>query len=206
MRCPVCKSELVITGRERLETLAEHVSDPNGEPCLKDKYECLNPECKTRGRLLWNAYGERYGDLPYADFIEGNDGPFGSFTRRANIEISKKDENHPLFGIETRWGQIRVVYKYESDDNGNILRRWRTYAIWKKNGSIGYRVVIPGIYMLWSSLKEFWHRIVTGQKLQRGDLSIMSWDRRWWRILTRAHNCFVARILRPAEYRRLCGN
>lgn len=205
MLCPVCKSELMITGKERLETLAEHVCDPNGEPRLKDKYECLNPGCKARGCLMWNAYGERYGALSYSEFVDNNDGPFGSFTRRANIEISKKDENHPLLGIETRWGQIRVVYKYEADDNGNILKRWRTYEIWKRDGNIGHRVVIPGIYLLWCNLKWFWRGIVRGQKLQSSDLFLMSWDKRWWRILTRAHNRFVARILRPAEYRKLCA-
>ncbi len=41
MFCPYCGSPLVKSGNQkRMETLSEHVSDPNGTPTLKDEYVC----------------------------------------------------------------------------------------------------------------------------------------------------------------------
>ena len=41
MFCPYCGSPLVKSGsQKRMETLSEHVSDPNGIPTLKDEYVC----------------------------------------------------------------------------------------------------------------------------------------------------------------------
>ena len=41
MFCPYCGSPLIKTGsQKRMETLSEHVSDPNGIPSLKDEYIC----------------------------------------------------------------------------------------------------------------------------------------------------------------------
>lgn len=41
MFCPYCGSPLVKSGKQRrMETLSEHVSDPNGTPTLKDEYVC----------------------------------------------------------------------------------------------------------------------------------------------------------------------
>ena len=105
MLCPCCKTELVITGQARLETLDEHVSSV--DPCLKDKYECPNPSCATHEKCCWNdlgdCYSKTYGEkLP---FIDDNNGPFGSFTRRINIEIYKKDENFDIINI----GFLRIL-------------------------------------------------------------------------------------------------
>ncbi|MCF1193589.1 hypothetical protein LRR18_18540, partial [Mangrovimonas sp. AS39] len=92
-------------------------------------------------------------DIP---FIDENDGPFGSISRQINVEVSKKDENHPLFGIETRWGHIEVVYSYKSNKDGDILSRKRKYQIWKKDKSgVGYTSYIPGISMLLFVLSDF---------------------------------------------------
>ena len=41
MFCPYCGSPLVKSGRlKRMQTMSEHVSDPNGAPTLKDEYVC----------------------------------------------------------------------------------------------------------------------------------------------------------------------
>ena len=41
MFCPYCGSPLIKSGQlKRMETLSEHVSDPNGTPTLKDEYVC----------------------------------------------------------------------------------------------------------------------------------------------------------------------
>ena len=41
MFCPYCGSPLIKSGNQkRMETLSEHISDPNGTPSLKDEYIC----------------------------------------------------------------------------------------------------------------------------------------------------------------------
>ena len=193
MLCPICRTELIVTGQERLETLSEHVCDPNGEPSLKDKYECPNRECVAFGELCWNDWGERYGggfNFPEELFIYKNDAPFGSFQRKANVEIGKHDEDHPLFGLETRWGLIRVVYKYTSNTDGDILSRKRTYEIWSKDrGGIGYYVHPLGIHMLIFCIKDF-HRKLKQGRLDKEDLYPRVWDKRWWKKLS----CWYSRM------------
>jgi hypothetical protein len=45
----------------RLETLVEHVSNPNDQPSLKDAYGCWNPRCTaaTDGSV-WDDFGDAY--------------------------------------------------------------------------------------------------------------------------------------------------
>ncbi len=57
MKCPKCKHELEVTRQERLETLGEHVCDPNGTPSLKDLYQCVNIKCKCFRAFGWNTWG-----------------------------------------------------------------------------------------------------------------------------------------------------
>lgn len=61
MKCPICKTELKVTGQARLETLIEHVEDPNGIPSMKNKYQCPNENCiANQDELVWDEYGEYY--------------------------------------------------------------------------------------------------------------------------------------------------
>lgn len=62
MRCPFCFHKIVVTHQARLETLVEHVSDPNGEPSLKDAYQCVNLFCKMWKSCAWDESGDFYGD------------------------------------------------------------------------------------------------------------------------------------------------
>jgi hypothetical protein len=207
MLCPSCKASLVVTGRERLETLVEHVSDPNGTPSMKDKYECSDLSCPTRGFYFWNSYGETYTSAelyrvkPMVPFIDGNEGPFGSLERRLNIEVYKKDENHPLFGIETRWGMIRVEYEYTANEDGGILSRRRTYRIWKKEGD-HYTSHIPGVDMFLYVLSDFRKKLRRG-RLEKDDLYPQRWDTRWWSRL--GHGCIRAymKVFRHKQWKEL---
>ena len=62
MYCPFCGHRLSATERqERLETLTEHVMDPNGTPSYKTVYKC---SCKPSRYTMWNYLGESYLDLP----------------------------------------------------------------------------------------------------------------------------------------------
>ena len=63
MYCPYCGFRIDATTRqERLETLDEHVSDPNGTPSFKTVYKCFN--CEASKYTMWNYYGESYYDFP----------------------------------------------------------------------------------------------------------------------------------------------
>lgn len=163
--CPVCRERLVVTGKARLETLDEHVSDPNGTPALKIKYECSNEECATHKKLMWEEGGGMYHgwDTPYSEkfpFIDGNNAPFGSFERCTNVEVYKEDENFDLF----KWwgGKVRVVYRYTSDNDGNILTRRRKYEIWVKERDKCYTHYISGWSVFWYMVRRFhsiFHRL-----------------------------------------------
>ena len=61
MFCPYCGSPLVKSGnRIRMETLSEHVSDPNGTPTLKNEYICSAEGILNRQYLL-NDSDKRLG-------------------------------------------------------------------------------------------------------------------------------------------------
>lgn len=60
LHCSLCGQQLEVVGQAPLETLAEHVSDPNGIVPYRDNYECLNKQCRGYKNLHWNEYGEMY--------------------------------------------------------------------------------------------------------------------------------------------------
>ncbi len=183
MYCPSCKTELIITGQARLETLDEHVSGVE-IPAMKDKYECPNKECNTYGKCCWNYYGEIYKKTfrEKIEFIDDNDGPFGSFERKARVEIYKKDENKDLFKI----GRFRfhLVYNYTSNYNGDILSRRRKIEMWIKNKEdCGETLYLSGIGMLIYSIKQF-HKERKWKSAEEMDKRIeeKNWGRaEWWR-------------------------
>ncbi len=192
MLCPCCKTELVVTGQARLETLDEHVSCV--EPSMKDKYECPNSCCEAFQEIFWNSDGERYSKAygKKVHFIDNNDAPFGSFTRRINVEIYKKDEEKDLFQIGRY--KYRLVYQYKADDNGKILSRKRKIEIWiegqNRNGS--YTYYHSGIRMLFFSIGQF-HRELKwrSNKDLKDRLDKDNWRNKdeWWRVAT----CWYAR-------------
>lgn len=61
MFCPYCGSPLIKSGNQkRMETLSEHVSDPNGIPSLKDEYIC-GAEGTFNRQYLISGSNERLG-------------------------------------------------------------------------------------------------------------------------------------------------
>jgi len=184
MKCPICKSELVVTGQERLETLDEHVCNSNGEPSLKDKYECLNEQCSGYDRFMWNEDGGLYSkhhgcDSKTFNFIDGNDGAFGSFARRVNVEIYKKDENFLLCTILGR--KIFIKYLYKSNDDGDVLKRSWKFEILRKDGTF----YISGWSMLLYSIRKFhlnsWCRF-EDERFDEEYLELRDWQKKdWWR-------------------------
>ena len=89
MMCPKCQTSIVPRERIRVQSLSEHVYDPNGEPSLKQVYGCLNKNCACfKDKIRWTEDGERFGgkyDVDYK-FIDDNDAPFGTIFRKINAE------------------------------------------------------------------------------------------------------------------------
>lgn len=200
---------LTVVGQDRLQTLCEHVERPNETPSLKSRYECRNAGCSAFESVCWNEGGESYalyGHDKYQSFetscIGNNTAPFGSFQRQMNVEIYKKDENHPLFGITTRWGYIEVAYHYKSDRDGNILSRRRSYNIWKK-AEFGHTLYTSGARMLIYCLKSFYRKLHSAS-LGPDDIFNRRWrDNRWWKQLSMWHNRTVLRLFYPKVFKTL---
>lgn len=156
MYCPICRGQLKVTGQDCIQTLLEHVERPNDEPGLKDIYQCTNTICDAQANgLLWSEGGEFFdynskGNHRYS-FINKNHGPFGSLERKIRVEIYKKDEN--FFLLKSKWFDIEVVWRYKADEDGRILRRRPSIAMWKWEGDrLGSKV---GWSFPWSTFFYF---------------------------------------------------
>lgn len=132
MRCPACKSELIVGGQKHLETSEEHVMCI--EPSLKDFYVCSNTNCDcNKLHVVWDQWGDYYSGSNWKQakdikFIGNNYGAFDSFARQLQVEIYKDDENFyfpSIFG----W-QIQVKYIYKSNECGDILSKRPSLVFW----------------------------------------------------------------------------
>lgn len=192
MLCPICKTELKITGKARLVSSSEHVMGldemPNGIT-VKDRYQCPNRGCVAyEEKLIWNELGEFY--IPnytgrHFNFINGNNAPFGSWERKVNVEIYKHDEDWYLFKFPIGKGYAgKVVYSYKADEDGNVLsRKCKLQLI------IGGAYYISGIHMLKYCLSTFYEAKREYKKTKskfwlerlQEEFVKSNWDKRWWR-------------------------
>jgi hypothetical protein len=187
--CPICKTELTITGQAHLETLSDHIFETI--PTLKDVYQCPNNKCEANMRhFVWNELGEFYGNVTFMGiFIDNNSAPFGSLQRQLNIEIYKHDENRYFTYKGTG---IKIEWKYKADTNGKILKKKPTIVILIKNTHY-----IPGIRMLWFTISQFSYarkRYIETQndkwkKTATNYLFPLKGDKRWWKLL----GCWICR-------------
>jgi hypothetical protein len=216
MLCPVCKSPLTITGQERLETLLEHVSPhPSGEISLKDKYECTNEKCTTRGIAMWaydgelymktsvggrEAFNTLYDKFKALRFIGNNGAPFGSYERKRNAE-SNQAHDYDLFIL--RGWKFRVEFDYIANEDGNVLKRWRHLRIFKPSGEL----YISGWRMLMFDIKQFHLHLKKHKaspdldfpimRLKRSLQPLKDWEKQdWWR---RAACWYTATYMRLFE-------
>lgn len=92
--CPFCGHALKLTDeKRRLQSLVEHVSDPNGQPTYKSVGVCSNDECEMGRFWMYNYYtGEAYRriDKYYTYFFE--QGPDG----QPDIYKYRSDEHKAL--------------------------------------------------------------------------------------------------------------
>lgn len=88
-KCPLCHEELVPNGFQRIETLMDHVCDPNGEGSFQETFACPNRKCSSHGVVFYDNYGEVYVDdwgawkdsFSDEERDEMKSGPLGSLQR-----------------------------------------------------------------------------------------------------------------------------
>ncbi len=206
MLCPSCRSPLEEAGLERLETTEEHVCNPNGTPSFKMAYRCSDGACITRRtNIVWNDGGERYGGNNWdtgeraedKDFIDGNDSPFGTLSRKLNVEINRKGlpRNKTLFII----GNIKFLleFHYRSDTNGKVLKKRFTVEKWRRERGSWYHYEFPivlyfhdimdGISRGRKAVKRKDARRKEGKTYEMNGFekmcfSLPEWEKRWWRV------------------------
>lgn len=147
MMCPKCYSSLIPREQKRVQSLSEHVCDPNGEPSMKQLYGCLNKDCACYiDNIRWTIDGERYGgkyDIDYK-FEGDNDAPFGTIWRRINAEHKEK----LVLNVNLYFIKWRIKEKYIANEWGTTLKRyWKLETFMRKENGL-YAYYHSGIHML----------------------------------------------------------
>jgi len=174
--CPVCFNKLIVSGQERLETLSEHVCDPNETPSLKDKYICSKNGCVTRlYDCCWNDYGEYYGGIKkidenkddYSDnsyhldhevFLNGIYDAINSGSRESSVNISGKNLTRNVWMPEDfSIGKytFKVEIKHKSNYRGEVLGIKRKIQLLKRDGIRSYTHYSFPIFTFYRLLKDF---------------------------------------------------
>lgn len=221
--CPVCKKQLVVRQQLRLETLDEHISDPNRTPCLKPAFQCPDGKCPTR--LIGCIWDDFEGNLFYVEkrpsieekaaipFIDGLTAPFGSFNRgweaakRAEAKTNKHLLTFPKWfpGVFSQM-EVHTNWTYHANDNGEITKRhfglhWIHFDPKSNLRTIhmwGMRMLKYSIYC---DLRAWWalRRDPTSgwHRNQLEDtVKRMEWrDPEWWRILSGKFAKFLLKCL-----------
>lgn len=169
--CPVCKSPLVVTHTGRYEDLSEHVSNPNGNPSLKDGYQCTNVDwCEISSlNFTWILDGDCFTNPP-----EGVG--YGEAMRRlksssvSGMTFALNSWNHyyqkgqnAIKGWKRTFeiGKYKVVfmpkewgYKYPDEKRYNpCWYKWKM-ELWKKEGDYS-TMIIPTFTMIKFSISKF---------------------------------------------------
>ena len=199
-RCPFCKSKLIIGNKERVQTLNDHVSDPNGGGSVQNMYICSNNECKANDdnfKIKWDWGGDRYTfghdyigveNFVKTSAINKNDAPFGTSMRKINVEIYKKNLKDNYINLYPskftfNWG-FKIENLYFSDYEGNVIKR-KFKLVLLHNDTI----YISGVKMLIFVLTNYFKDRKSMRKFNSisGAVHVLdsfnppSWDRRWWR-------------------------
>lgn len=121
MKCPAYKSNLVKFGQKT-------VYDALDTPILTNVFECQNNKCVEfyLTKCFWDSNGDFYdpkGSCP-SEF-RGNTAALGTIAKKIEVEIYKQDENYVFF--EWRGFKIEKIFHYESDYEGNILKKTGFY-------------------------------------------------------------------------------
>jgi hypothetical protein len=159
---------------------------------LKTTLHCTNNLCWCKLHVAWTLDGDifmkdgaSYTQRQEQKFIDDNDAPFGSFQRKCNIEIYKKDENYQLLKF-SKW-KVNVIFLYTADEDGKILKRKRKLEIWKKYGEFGYTMWTNPFKMIMFSISQYRKKregyfTYTYCDLDEYRKPIEEWKKKeWWR-------------------------
>jgi len=157
-RCPYCKSPLEAYKVTRVQTLCEHVFSPNETPCPKQLYRCSVEACPTVGVCMWTLDGELFTEGPYShkkiDFIDSNDAPFGTISRKINVEVCKHDEDFTFFRLP--WVRAEIYFEYESNLDGDIVKRKPRLRLYKRYNKDGWERYWHPIHETKTVCKKAW--------------------------------------------------
>ena len=229
--CPVCRTKLVITHRGRYEDLAEHVSDPNGTPSMKDGYQCTNVDWCEASYLnfTWISDGDCFSDPPEGvsfseassrlkkSSVSGMEFALNSWNHYYNYGKEKIKERRIEFNI----GKFRIAVEPKEKGHRYPLNkqympstfRWR-YEIWKKSeDSPGcYTSIILLHRMVLHSLRSFrmsYRSAIHNPKANKNSIKecVQYIDGvRWGRIDDRLFvkvSSFLIKILYPGKCRTI---
>lgn len=173
--CPVCKSKLEITHRDRYQDLSEHVSNPNGKPSMKDGYQCLNVDwCEASNlNFTWIQDGDCYTkppeDVSWADAnrrlksasVSGMEFALNSWNHYYHLGKKKIEERKKSF----RLGKYKI--DIEPKEKGHKYPthkqympstfRWK-YQLWKETEGKGegyYTSITPNHRMVLYCIRSF---------------------------------------------------
>jgi len=135
MKCPVCKAELYIKEQLPLETLSEHVCDPDGIVSNKNAYSCSNVNCYSHScDCVWNSDGEIYyyflSSLKTLDFFN-----VLLYIILLTINIKNMITNEKIFekGVELASWPCDINEEDERESNGGVEAIYeymgKTYSI-----------------------------------------------------------------------------
>lgn len=209
MKCPICKSELVKWVSMPLQSFDEHICSPDKTPTLKQSYCCSSFVCPSfventiNPIIVWTIDGEMfcmdYHKARNLKFIDNNNAPFGTYQRKINVEIYKKDENKLLFTFPCyplKGWKVYSKWYYKSNEDGKILQRKLSFEIFTNKG-VYY---INGLRMLKFSLSRIYNYWKDAKKSKKNDWNIhnlqekakmnSSMRNEWWRKVS----AFAARL------------
>lgn len=188
MKCPICRTSLIITGQEQLESMYEHIT--NSEVSFKDAFGCPIITCEAyKDKIVWDHYGDMFGSSYRKEyhFVGGNYGPFGS-ERRAREACDLYKKSHTKH-IEFRKIDIEIYPECEADNNGKILKKK-----WRSNLWINRILYISGIRMFIFSIKSFYRgRKWENQRELKKHFEPFGRNDEWWRIASRQYFRIVHR-------------
>ena len=141
MHCSICNAVLIVNGQARLETLDEHVCQPNEEVCLKDKYVCSNADClANKHGICWNYQGDMYGGTELwvskeskQIFIDGLTSAIPSNARKDEAEEGYSHRIQPKTIFKTKKWHYTWEYQKTCDEDGKTLKVHRRLQIWQKD-------------------------------------------------------------------------
>lgn len=189
MMCPKCQISIVPREQARVQSLSEHICDPNGESTIKQLYGCLNRNCACfKDKIRWTVDGERYGgkyDIDYK-FIDDNDAPFGTIFRKINAE----QQSRLVFTLNLYFIKWRLLEQFKANEWGKISKYWKVETLVRQGRYFTY--YHSGIHMLvycikkinWNckQIKEVPNEPFFREQLKEGTESKSWWSKKdWWR-------------------------